>query len=111
MMMTFVLTPQSHYNTITEPRAHFLFSLLEGLFIDFPSYMIVSMIDIYQDTTTCDKTIFPSAITRILTQMHVLIPSFPLFSIMGSISQESMRRSAAQLASKAKWPHLESTLA
>ena len=47
MVMTFVLTPLSHYNTIIEPRAHFIFSLLEGLSIDFPSHMIVSMIDIY----------------------------------------------------------------
>ena len=65
MMMTFVLTPRSHYNTITEPHAHFLISLLEGLSIDFPSYMIVSIIDIYQDTATYDKLIFPSAITCI----------------------------------------------
>ena len=48
--------------------------------------MIVSMIDIYQDTATLDKLIFPSAITRILTHMHVPIPSTPLFLIMGAIS-------------------------
>ena len=35
MVMTFVLIPQSHYNTITKPRAHFLLSLMEGLSIDF----------------------------------------------------------------------------
>jgi len=46
MVMTFVLTPRSHYNTITEPQTHFLLSLLEDLFIDFPSHMIKSMIDI-----------------------------------------------------------------
>ena len=100
MVMTFVLTPWSHYNTITEPRAHFFFSLLEGLSIDFPSHTIVSMIDIYQDIATCDKLIFPSAITRILTHMHVLIPFAPLFF---------MWRSATQLASKAKQSHEEST--
>ena len=48
MLMTIVLTPRSHYNTITEPRAHFLLSLQEDLFIDFPSHMIVSMIDIFE---------------------------------------------------------------
>ena len=47
MVMTFVLTPCSHYNTITEPRASFLFSFFEGLSIDFSSHMIVSVIDIY----------------------------------------------------------------
>ena len=47
MVMTFVLTPCSHYNTITEPCARFLLSLLEDLSMDFPSHMIVSMIDIY----------------------------------------------------------------
>ena len=46
MVMTFVFTPWSHYNTIIEPCACFLLSLLEDLSIDFPSYMIVSMIDI-----------------------------------------------------------------
>ena len=45
MMMTFVLTPRSHYNTIIEPHACFLLSLMEDLFIDFSSHMIVFMID------------------------------------------------------------------
>ena len=31
MVMTFTLTPLSHYNSITEPRAHFLLSLMEDL--------------------------------------------------------------------------------
>ena len=67
------------------------------------------MIDIYQDTTTHDKLIFPSSITRILTHLHVSIPSTPFFLIMGAISQESMWRSTAQLVAKAKQPHWEST--
>ena len=84
MVMIFVLIPWSYYNTITKPRAHFLFSLLEGLTIDFPSHMIVSMIDIYQDTTTCDKLIFPSAITHILTHILITIPFAHLFPIIGA---------------------------
>ena len=98
MAMTFVLTPRSHYNTITEPRAHFLLSLMEGLSIDFPS-------NCYQNTVTCDKLIFPSAIMRILTHLHVTIPPSPHFYVMGAISKESIRKSAAQLA--AKRPHVE----
>ena len=86
MVMTFVLTPWSHYNTVIESCAHFLFSLLEGLTIDFPLHMIVSMLDIYQDTATCDKLIFSLAITCILTHMHVPIPSTPLFPFTGTIS-------------------------
>ena len=109
MVMTFVLTPQSHYNTIIEPCARFLFCLLEGLSIDFPSHMIVSMIDIYQDIATRDKLICLSAITCILRLMHVPIPSAHLFSIMGAINQGSKWRSDAQLASKAKRPCEEST--
>ena len=35
MVMTFVLHPLSHYNSITEPRARFLLSLIKGLTIDF----------------------------------------------------------------------------
>ena len=57
MVMTFVLHPLSHYNSITEPRAQFLLSLIEDLTIDFPSHFILSLIDVYKDTTTCDKLI------------------------------------------------------
>ena len=38
MMMTFVLHPLSLYNSITEPRARFLLSLLEHFTIDFSSH-------------------------------------------------------------------------
>ena len=107
MVMTFVLTPQSHYNTITEPRAHFLLSLMEGLSINFPSHMIVSILDCYQNIATRDKFIFPSTITRILTHMHITIPHSPLFHVMGAISKESIWRSASQLATK--WPCMETT--
>ena len=72
MVMTFVLHPLSHYNSITEPRARFLLSLLKHLTIDFPSHFILSIIDVFKDTKTRDKLIFPSAITRILC--HFLSP-------------------------------------
>ena len=36
IVMTFVLYPLSHYNTITKPHARFLLSLIEDLSIDFP---------------------------------------------------------------------------
>ena len=104
--MTFVITSRLYYNTITKPCARFLLSLMEGLSIDFPSHMIVSILDCYQDTDTHDKLIFPSAITYILTHMHITIPP-PLFHVMGAISKESIWRSAAQFA--AKRPHLVKT--
>ena len=47
MVMTFTLTPLSLYNFITEPHARFLFSLMEGLTIDFPSHFITSILDVY----------------------------------------------------------------
>ena len=37
MLMTFVLHPLSHYNTISDPCASFLLSLIEGLTTDFLS--------------------------------------------------------------------------
>ena len=64
IFMTFVLHHLSHYNSITEPRARFLLSLLEHLTIDFPSHFIFSIIDVYKDTVTYDKLIFPSASRR-----------------------------------------------
>ena len=57
MVMTFVLHPLSHYNSITEPRAWFLFSLLEHLTIDFPSHFILSIIDVHLDAMSRDKLI------------------------------------------------------
>ena len=48
MVMTFVLTLLSHYNSITKPCARFLLSLLEDLTIDFPSHFITSIIDVYK---------------------------------------------------------------
>ena len=90
MVMTIGLTPRSHYNTITKPRACFLLTLMEDLFIDFPSHMIESMIDIYRDTATCDKLIFPSTITRILSHVHVTTPLYSPFYAMGAISKESI---------------------
>ena len=46
-VMTFTLTPLSHYNSITEPRSHFLLSLLEDFTIDFSSHFITFIIDVY----------------------------------------------------------------
>ena len=75
MVMTFVLHPLSHHNSITEPRARFLLSLLEHLTIDFPSHFILSIIDVHLDSASRDKLIFPSAITRILRHFSVPFPS------------------------------------
>ena len=57
MVMTFVLRPLSHYNSIIEPRARFLLSLLEHLTIDFPSHFILSIIDVHLDAASHDKLI------------------------------------------------------
>ena len=95
IVMTFTLTPLSHYNSITEPRARFLLSLLEDLSIDFPSHPITSIIDIYQDTTTRDKLIFPLAIKQTLQFFHIPISFSPLFTTICAISVGFVRRSEA----------------
>ena len=76
MVMNFVLHPFSHYNSITEPRARFLLSLLEHFTIDFHSHFILFIIDVHLDSASRDKLIFPSAITRILRHFF---RSFSLF--------------------------------
>ena len=76
IVMTFTLTPLSHYNSITKPRACFLLSLMEDLTINFPSHFITSIIDVYRDTATRDKLIFPLAITRILQYFSIPTPLF-----------------------------------
>ena len=99
MMMTFVLHPLSHYNSIAEPRARFLLSLLEYLTIDFPSHFILSIIDVHLDSASRDKLIFPSAITRILRQFYIPFPSSNHFTVMCSIDYVTIKRSKAQFRS------------
>ena len=96
LVMTFVLLSLSHYNSITEPRARFLLSLLEHLTIDFPFHFILSIIDVHLDSMSRDKLIFPSAITRILCHF----PSFDHFSIMCVIDYATVKRSEAQFRSR-----------
>ena len=91
MVMTFILYPLFHYNSITEPRAQFLLSLLEDISIDFPSHFILSLIDVYRDMATCNKLIFPLAITQILRHFSVPFPVSPHFSMMGAIDAAIVR--------------------
>ena len=95
MVMTFVLHPLAHYNSITEPRARFFLALIEDLTIDFTSHFILSLIDVYRDTATRDKLIFPFAITRIVRHSFVPYPKSSHFSIMDAISAVSIRQSEA----------------
>ena len=99
MVMNFVLHPFSHYNSITEPRARFLLSLLEHLTINFPSHFILSILDVYRDMATRDKLIFPSAITRILCHFCVPFPSSDHFSVICTIDAATVKRSEAQFRS------------
>ena len=74
MVMTFFLHPLSYYNSITEPRARFLLSLLEHLTIDFPSHFILSILDVYRDMATRDKLIFPRSTTSPLCVPLTMLP-------------------------------------
>ena len=100
--MTFVLHPLSYYNSITEPRAQFLLSLLKDISIDFPSHFILFLTEAYRDTTTRDKLIFPSIITRILHHFSIPFPISPHFSVMGAIDAATVRQSEPQL--RLRWP-------
>ena len=99
MVMKFVLHPLSHYNSITEPRARFLLSLLKHLTIDFPSHFIMSIIDVHLDSASRDKLIFPFAIMTILRYFSVPFPSSDHFSIMCAIDYATVKRSEAQFRS------------
>ena len=100
MVMTYVLHPLSHYNSLTEPRARFLFSLLEHLTIDFSSHFVLSPIDVFRDTATHDKLIFPSTIMRILCHFFVPFPSSAYFFVMCAIDAATVKRSEAQFRSR-----------
>ena len=96
MVMTFIFHPLSHYNAITEPNARFFLSLIKDLSIDFSSHFILSLIDVYKDTTTRDKLIFPSAITRLLRHFSVSYPESPYFTFMCATDASTIRWSATQ---------------
>ena len=100
MVMTFVLHPLSHYNSIIELHTRFLLSLLKGLTIGYPSHFTFSLVDIYKDTATHDKLIFPTAITRILRHASISYPESPHFSVMCAINVVIVRQSEAQLRPK-----------
>ena len=100
MVMTFVLHPLSHYNSIIEPRARFLLSLLEHFTIDFSSHFILSIIDVHLDLASRDKLIFPFAITRILRHFSFPFPSSDHFTVMCVIIYTTIKRSEAQLWSQ-----------
>ena len=100
MVMTFVLPPLSHYNSIIEPRAQFLLSLLKYLTIDFPSHFILSIIDVYRDMASRDKLIFPSAITRILRHFSVPFPASDHFIYMCAIDAATVKWSEVQFRSR-----------
>ena len=92
--MTFIIHSLSYYNSIIKPRARLLLSLLEDISIDFPSHFILSLIDVYRDTMTRDKLIFPSTITRLLHHFSVS------FSIISAINVVIVQQSEAQLRSR-----------
>ena len=100
MVMTFVLHLLSHYNSITEPRARFLLSLLEHLTIDFPSYFILSILDVYKDTATRDKLILSLAIMQILCHFSVHFPSSDHFPVICAIDYATVKRSKVQFRSR-----------
>ena len=96
MVMTFVLYALSHYNSSMESRARFLLSLLEHLTIDFPSHFIMSFIDVFQDSASRDKLIFPSSIMRILCHFSVHFPTSNPFTFMCAIDATTIKHSEAQ---------------
>ena len=58
IVMTFLLHPLSHYNSITKPHARCLLSLLEHLTIDFPSHFILSIIDVHLNSASVISSSF-----------------------------------------------------
>ena len=76
-----------------------MLSLLEHLTIDFPSHFFLSIIDVYKDTVTHDKLIFPLAITRILRHFFVPFPISDHFHVMCAIDYATVKHSEAQFHS------------
>ena len=73
-----------------------MLSLIEHLTIDFPSHFILSIIDVYKDTVSHDKFIYPSAITRILRYFSIPFPVFNHFHVMCAIDAATIKWSESQ---------------
>ena len=99
--MTFILHPLSHYNSIAEPCARFLLSLLDDISIDFPSHFILSLIDVYRDTATHDKLIF--LLVRIIHHVSISYLESTHFYVMCAIDATTIQRSEAQFQSRRPW--------
>ena len=82
-----------------------LFCEIPSSWVDFPSYIILSLIDVNRDTETRDKHIFPSAITRILRHFSVSFPGSDHFPIIGAIDAATVKRIDTQLHSR--WTQTE----
>ena len=65
-----------------------------------PFHFILSIIDVYRDMATCDKLIFPSAITRILRHFSIPFPVFDHFHVMCAIDAATVKWSEAQLRTR-----------
>ena len=70
--------------------------VLEHLTIDFPSHFILSIIDVHLNSASCDKLIFPFAITRILRHFPVPFPLSDHFTFMCAIDAATVKRSEVQ---------------
>ena len=97
MVITFILHPLSHYNSITKSHARFLLSFLEDISINFPSHFILFLIDVYRDMATRNKLIFLLAITQILHHFPISYPEYSHFSVMCAIDAVTILQSEAQL--------------
>ena len=95
MVTTFVLHPFFHYNSITEPRVRFLLSFLEHLTLNFPSYFILSIIDVHLDSASRDMPIFPSTITRNLRHFSIPFSYSDYFYVMCAIDYAIIKLSEA----------------
>lgn len=109
MIMMFVFTPISHYNTITKTCAWFLYCLLECLSIDFPSQLILSILDMHLDTANHEELVFPSPITHILTHFGVSFSSTGHCHVIGTLRKGTISRSSSQITTKAKQPRKDET--
>ena len=68
----------------------------EHLTVDFPSHFILSLIDVFQDSASRNKLIFPSAIMRILRHFSVLSLASDPFTFICAIDAATIKRSEAQ---------------
>ena len=103
------LWPISHLHSIPIERCAFLYALVTGAPMSFPTLFIRFLVEVYRRSFKSHGLFFPVFIRRILLHLGLEdFPTFELVHIIAPIGATFLRQRAAQLKVSSKRPRVES---